>query len=807
MAQKKISKKLLEKRVAKLKKKVATLTTGLSKKQSDLSRSLSSVQKKQDKLRKQKAPGKNRKLLRATEKLASRLRKLEKSVSRVGLAGDALAKRTDALEAQAVETANEGDTPLRHAGEPDGSLLHGIELLRDRIQVVEDHLARLSAAQEGLELQIALLSREAEGEAGLIPHADQDQAWAERAEELTTQLKDVQSSVVRETRDTADLAERSHQLETSASELLLAEQALETRVGQLEQLGNELQQRGLSDDTPDPGHQPADPQTHIGRAEEAAHQLSRRTAVLEAGHDSLVAEDARLASQLQAVEARLSELADEAGLGQSVPLEFQEELENQVARLNADRSVSHSRLEKILNRAEALEKTGFNFTRHTDALSDRITTLNERLEGLVALDSERRLDELESRSETQEQGLQAETADLGELRQSEETLNQRLEMAIADAEALESRIDKLNDGSEQLNDELARLDSAFEQAAKEAQQQYHRLQAHETLLGQQKQHLEAIVEGQGKANEGLNARVATLDESRQALEEASDGLRVQQVRQDHETQSLQQKLKLRTILGLLMLLLTAGALAFVLLRGPAVPEGVQMAMQQGSSADEQASTAIADIEKDMVAMRRELAVLSDSLSKVSRTVEEVDTVAAPGLPAQVMQLNETVDALERQDLQQQEETAELRREQEQQQQDSTELRSGQEQLQAELEKIADDVKSLGEKAVAVPVMTTAPRPAETKAWAQARKSGRYTLQLAGFHRPGSLALFKKMYDLDAESAVYHTEFQGREWHVVFYGIYETVGQALAAAGQLPPELAAQEPWVRRIPPAGEIRPF
>ena len=48
------------------------------------------------------------------------------------------------------------------AGEPDGSLQHGLELLRDRTQAVEDHLVHLSGAQESLELQIALLSREAE---------------------------------------------------------------------------------------------------------------------------------------------------------------------------------------------------------------------------------------------------------------------------------------------------------------------------------------------------------------------------------------------------------------------------------------------------------------------------------------------------------------------------------------------------------------------------------------------------------------------------------------------------------------------
>ena len=287
---------------------------------------------------------------------------------------------------------------------------------------------------------------------------------------------------------------------------------------------------------------------------------------------------------------------------------------------------------------------------------------------------------------------------------------------------------------------------------------------------------------------------------------------MQQVRQDQETQGLQQKLKHRTSLGLLMFLLAAGALLYLLLRGPVVSEDMQLAMQAGSASDEKAAAAIANIENDMLTLRTELAELRDSVTRVARAVEEVDAVAAPELPAQVMRLNETVAVLERQDLQQQQETAELRREQAQQQQDDTELRTSQEQLQVELERIAGEVESLAEKASTPPANATAPlagiaRPGAGKAWTQARESGRYTLQLAGFHRPESLGMFKKMHALGGDTAVYETEYQGRKWHVVFHGIYDTVGQALAAAAQLSPELAARQPWVRRIPPTGEILPF
>ena len=802
MAQKKNSKKDLEKRVAKLKKKVATLNKGLGKKHSELSRTVSSVQKKSDKLHKQKAPRK--KLLRTTKDLASRLRNLEKSIAIVRRAGDELATRTSDLEAR---VASESDTPLRTDGEPDGSLQHGIELQRDRIQVVEEHLARLSAAQEGLELQIALLSREAEGGDGRAAHVEAGSSWAERTDELATRLKDIQGTVVRDTRDTVDLAERSHQLETSASELLQAEQALETRVSRLEQLSTELQERGRSGGGVDSGQQDPELQRQTSRAEEAADQLSQRTAALEAGQGSLAEQDARIASQLQAVETRLSELARSTAPAESVPAEAVRELEKQVALLSADRSSNLSRLEEFSRLAETFEKTGFDYTRHTDGLSDRITALSDGLEALTALDAERRLGELESRGQALERSLQVETEDLGELKQAEETLVQRLEMAISDAEMLEVRVEKLNSGSERLQDELDRLDSAIEQATKEAQQQHQRLQDQETRLGLHEQNLDAAVEDQNKVNDGIGARVANLDESGQALQEASDNLRVQQVRQDHETQALRQTLKRRTILGLLMLLLTAGGLIYLLLRGPVVPEGVQLAMQGDSSEDARvAVAAVADIERDMASIRSELSTLGDSLAQVARSVEEVDAVAAPGLPAQVMRLSEAVETLERQDLQRQQEAGELRTEQEQQQRDAAELRAEQEQFQAELERIGDEVESLGEKVSAAPAKSQA-APAGTGGWAQARAAGRYTVQLAGFHNPESLVRFKKIYGLGDGSAVYQTQFQGRAWHVVFHGDYASFAQALAAARQLPPELAAHKPWVRRLPPTGEILPL
>jgi septal ring-binding cell division protein DamX len=843
MAQKKNSKKDLEKRVVKLKKKVATLTTSLTKKQSDLSRVLSSVQKKLNKLRKQNASGKQlatqarrqQDLLQSTESLAARLHDLEQTVSIVERAGDELRARTEALETRAAEAAHQGREPFQGGSEPDGSLQHSLELLRDRTQAVEDHLGRLSGAQETLELQIALLSREAE-EGSELPSGEGGPVgggapWAERFNELSAQIQAIRKSIAEETQDAAHLSAHSLQLESSAAELLAAQQALQERVDRLEHGGEE------SGTAPELARQIPELRTQCSQAEEATGKLSRRTAVLEAGYESLAEKEAQIASQLEAVEKRLSELRGQGGEsapGWTSPAKIPQALEQQVALLSTDRSLNQVRIDQVIKRTEELEKTGFNFTRHTDALADRITVLNDRLQ---ALNAEGRLDALDRRGDALEQLLKQERERLDELKLAEETLDQRLTAAIGDAQALEDRIGTLDAGSERLNKEVDRLDGELRQAAEKAQQQQELLQDHAARLEKQREDLEDVAAGQRKANEGLNARLATLDETRQTLQESADGLRVQQVRQDHETQNLQQTLKRRTMLGLLMFLLVGGALVYLLTRGPVVQDGMQSLLQAGSAADEQAKAAIADLEKDMSALRRELSAMGDSLAQVARSVDEITaTAAAPAPNEQLNQLTEDVEFLRRQDQQQRQATDELRKAQEQQQLADTELQKGQEQLkqqdvalqqgqqelQSEQQRIAEELKALkasadkmqGTKApaqkpapAAKPAAGRAPARVGTQAapaWAQARAAGRYTLQLAGFHRAESLAWFIERHGLGSDSAVYHTKFQGRKWYVVFHGIYDTIAQAVAAASHLPPELAAQRPWVRRIPRSGDL---
>jgi septal ring-binding cell division protein DamX len=70
-----------------------------------------------------------------------------------------------------------------------------------------------------------------------------------------------------------------------------------------------------------------------------------------------------------------------------------------------------------------------------------------------------------------------------------------------------------------------------------------------------------------------------------------------------------------------------------------------------------------------------------------------------------------------------------------------------------------------------------------------------------------MAWFLGQHRIAGDNAVHYGERGGRQWLVLFHGIYRTLGQALAAAGSLPADLAAQKPWARRIPTAGRLEPL
>ena len=798
MAQKKNSKKDLEKRVVKLKKKVAALTTSLNKKQSELSRVLSSVQKKVDKLRKQSAsasaPARQKKRLqkvrRTTEGILARLKDLEQTVSIIERAGDQLRERTDALESRAAEAMHRGDEMFP----PGEGLQHSVSQLRERAQTMEEQLGRLSGAQEDLELQVALLSREAE-DGEVSPSArGADGAPDERAKALRS-----------------------------------GQEALKQRIEQLEQSAAEPRQDKDFAAARELARQLPELQSHWIQTDEATGKLDRRAAVLESHYEALAKKDEQISALLEAMERRLESLApylttaETSASKKGVP----KTLAQQIALLSTDRTLNQARIDEVVKRAENIEKTGFSYIRHTDALADRINRLDQRLESLKTED---RLNDLNRRGDTLERALEAETKRVDEAERTGQLLDGRLDAAVGDMDALDGRVQGLDQKGEQLGHAIDRLDAELGEAAERAKQQQELLQTHAARLEKQREDQEDVVASHRKVSQAMGARLASLDEARQAQQDAADNLRVQQVRHEHDTQNLQKQLKQRTVAGLLMLLLAAGALVYLFMRGATLPQDMQGSMQADTQADRETATAIAALENDMDSLRKELAAMNDSLAQVSHSVNVINAAETPDPGHEEADFAAALVNLEQQDSQQlellrqvqaeqQQRYAELLQDQQQLQQQDIGLQKDQEALRAELERVATEMEMLGKQTLKAPSVDgrAVPAPALTplaaasdgnggvaQVWAQAQAAGRWTLQTGGFHRQDSLARFIQLEGLERDTVIHQTWFQGRKWYVVLHGIFDTVNQAKTAAAQLPPGLVAQKPWVRGIPPVDQL---
>jgi septal ring-binding cell division protein DamX len=801
MAQKKNSKKDLERRVVKLKKKVAALTTSLHKKQSDLSRVLSSVQKKVDKLRKESAssPASARQkkrlqeLQQTTESILGRLQDLEKTVSIIERAGDQLRERTDALESRAAEAMHRGDEPFRSAVPPGEGLQRSVDQLSDRAQAMEEQLGRLSGAQEGLELQVALLSREAEDGEATTPAEGGGGVPDERAQALLSGQE--------------TLKERVEQLEQS-----LAAPRQDKDAAAARELARQLPEL----------------QSHWIQTDEATGKLNRRAAVLESHYETLAKKDEQISSLLEAMERRLDSLAPYLTVPKNAKPEkgVPKTLAQQIALLSTDRSLNQARVDEAIKRAEDLEKTGFSFTRHTDALADRIKRLDERLDSLKTED---RLKDINRRGDTLERAIEAEKQRIDEAERTGQLLDGRLDAAVGDIDALRDRVQGLDQKGEQLDQAINRLDGGLEEAGNRAKQQQELLQTHAARLEKQREDQEDAVASHRKVSKALGVRLAALDEARQAQQDAADNLRVQQVRHEHDTQNLQKQLKQRTLAGVLLLLLAAGALTYLFMRGTTLPQDIQSLMQVGSQADREAATAIAALEKDMDGLRQELSAMNDSLARVSHSVDLINAAETTEPGQEIGQFAAALVSLEQQDRQQaellrqaqeeqQQRHAELLQGQQQLQQQDIELQKDQDALRAELERVATEVEVLGKQRVSTPVASgrAAQVPAMVplaaspqgesvaKVWSRARAAGNWTLQMGGFHRQDTLARFVQSNGLENDTVIHQTWFQGKKWYVVLHGIFDTVNQAKAAIGELPPGLAAEKPWVRGIPPAGEL---
>ncbi len=422
-------------------------------------------------------------------------------------------------------------------------------------------------------------------------------------------------------------------------------------------------------------------------------------------------------------------------------------------------------------------------TEHTDTFSNRLATLTEELHGLLALETDRRLDDLDLRNNSLEQSLQGERGRISELEQVGVSLNEQLNSAVTDTGALEERINTLGTGSERLNNEIDRLDGEFQALNRSMQEQLH---AHDSRLLEQQQQLDDVVVLFSEPTDNINSRLDGLDNAHQALQEKTETLQVQQAQQNDETQGLKQ----RSLL-LMMLLITA-TVGFLLFRDSTTPEEPQQVDKAEPAVIREPAIDSTKLENEVAELRQGLSQLGDSVAQVTHSVDEIKASVDPELPGKVNRLTDNLKTLSQENLQKQQESARLK--------------TSQQQVQAELDKITGKVKALERTTPNLMVMAAVQTP-EGRQWIKAQQLGQYTLQVVGVHKRESLARFVRQQGIEADSAIYHTEHQGQKWYVLFYGNYETLEQAKAATRQLPADLAAYKPWIRQIPETGGLFPL
>ncbi|MGD8958112.1 MAG: hypothetical protein PVJ03_12320 [Chromatiaceae bacterium] len=720
-------------RLARLKESIETITSGLGQIQAGLT----SVRRELDTLRQGEGLSEEKREQTLTQinwVLIARLGDLEELAASVARAADDLRVCLQALERGDVDAAERRPADLvavkerlealqsdlddlRSASDlRDESREQKVDALYRRLEGVEARLRQLSEGQETLELQTALLSKEAEQDQGPSPMP----ALAPPG--------------------TADAAPSPKQLQT----------------------------------------------------------LQRRLATLIEQAEGLAARDAA-----------------SAGRG---------DLPKQLAALQAARAADQRIIEQIRARSEALEAAATESARRAEDLEDRIQALTGDSERLDQAFSRLRDDvitpqgALASVTDDQLAAQQTLANDVAGLKTAGGNLNDRVARLEERRQTLQEKVDDLSVRQARQDNETRDLQKRL---------------GRRSVLGMII--LLVAVVGLGLV---LLSRPVPLEPAKQTVRS--------EIAPDSEDQPTTAELhddiaQLRAEMTRL-----SDSLALVarsvddIIASPAPEltrrlEGLTGVVETLRAANAQQAQAQAETQTVQSQLQAELAVITAQIEGLGDLRAETSAVVAMSqLPEQVDGLTAAVARLTRDSLKLQ--------------QENSRLQDGQAQLRSELARIAAEIKTLLEgdprppiKAVSAPSPAASPGPGRSPSpaarpappplsvptesppavptpsptsanglsekWGQARAQGRYTLQLVGVHERRHMAWFLGQHRIAGDNAVHYGERGGRQWLVLFHGIYRTLGQALAAAGSLPADLAAQKPWARRIPTAGRLEPL
>lgn len=89
-------------------------------------------------------------------------------------------------------------------------------------------------------------------------------------------------------------------------------------------------------------------------------------------------------------------------------------------------------------------------------------------------------------------------------------------------------------------------------------------------------------------------------------------------------------------------------------------------------------------------------------------------------------------------------------------------------------------------------------PYQSNKWISELNKNYFTLQLMATHEEKGIRDFLKKNGVNSQYAVYTTQKDGRDWHVVIYGTYQTREAADQARTNLPSYLKSLNPWIRTV---------
>ncbi len=107
----------------------------------------------------------------------------------------------------------------------------------------------------------------------------------------------------------------------------------------------------------------------------------------------------------------------------------------------------------------------------------------------------------------------------------------------------------------------------------------------------------------------------------------------------------------------------------------------------------------------------------------------------------------------------------------------------------------EKVKENGKKTLSAVIME---KGIYRESWILAQKPSHYTIQILGVRNEKSVIKFVEKHRLWNQAAYFKTDYKGKNWFSLLYGIYSTRKEALSAKEELPEEIHKSLPWIRKI---------